>query len=123
FDPTLVSGNLNACTAGRISRFFNFKGAAAMVDTSCSSSMVALNMACNDLILSDAEYALVGGAQISVFPTMKNFEGDIGIVSEDSMVRPFAKGANGTVFSEAVVCFLLKKLNNALKDKDNILAI
>src|SRR5690606_24756634 len=39
------------------------------------------------------------------------------------MVRPFAKGANGTVFSEAVVCFLLKKLNNALKDKDNILAI
>src|SRR5690606_32603069 len=36
FDPTLVSGNLNACTAGRISRFFNFKGAAAMVDTSCS---------------------------------------------------------------------------------------
>ena len=123
FEPTLFSGNFKACMAARVSRFFDFTAAAAMIDTSCSSSLMALHLGCNDLLLNDAEYALIGGVHLTIFPYGVGDDVEIGVVSEDGIVRPFSNASNGTVFSEAAACILIKRAKDAIRDKDNIHAI
>lgn len=121
FDPTLITGNLNALLAGRISRFFNLQGSAQMIDTSCSSSLVALNLACNELIQGDSDYALVCGLKLSIFPIQKNNHyGNVGILAPDGKAKSFAAGANGTGGGEVLGCILLKSLDKAKEDKDII---
>jgi 3-oxoacyl-(acyl-carrier-protein) synthase/acyl carrier protein len=123
FDPTLVTGNASAITAGRIARFFNFRANAAMVDTACSSSLVAVYLACNDLILGEADYALACGVRIMLFPEEKNAASDMGVMSADGKTRSFSANADGTGAGEAVGCVLLKPLDKALADRDMIYAI
>ncbi|MBD0255053.1 MAG: polyketide synthase, partial [Cytophagales bacterium] len=123
FDPTLVTGNMNGATAGRIARFFNLRGNAAMVDTTCSSSLVALHFACNDLLLGEADYAFACGVKLYLFPSEKNGAGDVGVASPDGKARAFSAEANGTVSGETVGCVLLKPLAKALADKDVIHAV
>lgn len=122
-NPTMLTGNLDATTAGRISRFFNFLGNAAMIDTACSSSLVALHLACNDLKLGDAEYAVVCGANIILMYHEKNQIDETGIASQDGRAKAFAASANGTGAGEAVCCVLLKPLEKALQDGDRVHAI
>jgi 3-oxoacyl-(acyl-carrier-protein) synthase/acyl carrier protein len=123
FDPTLVTGTTSATTAGRISRFFNFRGSAAMVDTACSSSLVAVHMACNELAMGDADYALACGVRFILFPDEKNGTVDMGIMSADGKTRSFSANADGSGAGEAVGCILLKPLDKALADNDIIYAV
>jgi 3-oxoacyl-(acyl-carrier-protein) synthase/acyl carrier protein len=123
FDPTLLTGSTSAATAGRIARFFNFRGNAAMVDTACSSSLLAAHMACNDLTMGEADYALACGVRIMLFPEEKNGAPDMGIMSADGKTRSFSANANGTGAGEAVGCVLLKPLDKALADGDIIYAV
>ncbi|MFM7858338.1 MAG: polyketide synthase, partial [Flammeovirgaceae bacterium] len=116
--PTLFTGNLNAVAAGRIARYFNFTGNATMVDTACSSSMVALYLGCNELRLGEANYVLVGGANVILFPPETYSDDETGIDSQDGKSRTFAAGASGTSNGEAVVWVLLKRLDAAVKDND-----
>jgi amino acid adenylation domain-containing protein len=121
-DPTLIIGNLNSATAGRIARFFNLRGSASVVDSACSSSLMALYQACNELALEQAEYSLVCAVDLTLFPLDKSTEG-IGIFSKDGKTRSFSATAIGTGLGEAVGCVLLKPLESALRDKDNIHAV
>lgn len=124
FDPTLLTGNLNAIVAGKIARFFNLRGNAQMIDTSCSSSLVALYSAVNELTLGEAEYALVCGAHINLFPLEEiNDFNTLGILSPDGKAKAFSDMANGTVSGEAVACVLLKPLVKAIADHDVIHAV
>ena len=61
----------------------SLRGPSAMVDSACSSSLLAVNMAVNDLLLGEAELALVCGANLSLFPDRRTGEPDIGIRSAD----------------------------------------
>ncbi|MCG8320481.1 MAG: SDR family NAD(P)-dependent oxidoreductase [Cytophagales bacterium] len=119
YDPTLLTGNLNSAVAGRISRFFNLRGNSSMIDTACSSGLVAVHYACNDLILNNSEYAFVGGINILLSPPVISDE-DIGIVSKEGKARSFSLEANGTGFGEAVSGILLKPYNKAVIDQDII---
>ena len=123
FDPTLVTGTTSATTAGRISRFFNLRGSAAMVDTACSSSLVAVHMACNELFMGDADYALACGVRFILFPDEKNGTVDLGIMSPDGKTRSFSADADGSGAGEAVGCVLLKPLDKAMIDNDIIYAV
>ena len=121
YEPTLSTGNTNAFTASRISRQFGLQGTSMMIDTTCSSSLLAVHLACNELILGDAETAIACGANILLYP-MKSDLG-LGLESPDGKSKAFSDKADGMSVGEAVGCVLLKSLEKAIQDKDNILAV
>jgi amino acid adenylation domain-containing protein/non-ribosomal peptide synthase protein (TIGR01720 family) len=122
FDPTLVTGNSSEFLAARINRVFNLKGGVAVIDTSCSSALVAVHNACNELRLGLAEQALVCGVNLELFPT-KNAQYKLEVDSPDGFSIPFTAASNGMVYGEAVICVVLKPLTRALQDKDHIQAV
>ncbi|MET8327364.1 condensation domain-containing protein [Streptomyces sp. NPDC005181] len=124
-EPTMVMGTHASATAGRISRFFGLRGPAAMVDSSCSSALLAVHHAVNDLLLGDAELALVCGINLNLFGEPKHGEDelDLGIRSADGKTRTFSADADGTGSGEAVATVLLKPLDQALRDGDPVHAV
>jgi amino acid adenylation domain-containing protein/non-ribosomal peptide synthase protein (TIGR01720 family) len=122
FDPTLVTGNSSEFLAARINRVFNVTGGVAVIDTSCSSGLVALHNACNELILENASQALVCAANMELFP-FKEDNHHIEVDSPDGFSIPFTAESNGMVYGEAVACVLLKPLQRAIEDGDNIQAV
>ncbi len=122
FAPTLVTGNASEFLAARLNRVFNLTGAVAVVDTSCSSGLVALHQACNELLLGNADQAIVCAANIELFPFLDAGQ-HIEVDSPDGNSIPFSDASNGMVYGEAVVAILLKRLDKALTDNDNIHAI
>lgn len=121
FIPTLLTGNISEFIASRINRIFNLSGGASMIDTSCSSSLVALHYAVNDVILGNVEQALVCAANLELFPVRN--EHDFEIASIDGKSKPFSAQANGMAYGEVVACVLIKPLERAIEDHDNIQAI
>ncbi|MCW3072411.1 MAG: erythronolide synthase, Aspartate racemase [Bacteroidetes bacterium] len=124
-DATTFTGNMSGMTAGRIARFFNLYGNAQVIDTSCSSSLVAVSQACNELILKNADYAFACGVQLWLFPggDPAANPNDIGISAMDGKVKAFSENADGTNNGEAVGCVLLKPLDKAIADKDVVYAV
>ncbi|MFH8476842.1 amino acid adenylation domain-containing protein [Streptomyces sp. NPDC018000] len=124
-EPSMVMGVHLSAMAGRISRFLGLTGPAAMVDSSCSSGLMATHQAVNDLLLDEAELALVGGVNLNLFGEPRtNDDGlDLGIRSADGKTRAFSAEADGTGSGEAVVTVVLKRLGAALRDGDPVHAV
>ncbi len=122
FEPDLITGNLNAAVAGRIARFFNLRGGAQMIDSSCSSSLTALYFACNELKLGNLDAAIVAAANLILFPQTDS-ETIYGIESTDGKSRAFSDNASGTGSGEAACAILIKPLNKAIEDGDNVHAV
>ncbi|TNE55275.1 MAG: amino acid adenylation domain-containing protein [Bacteroidetes bacterium] len=124
YDPTLLTGNLNTVTSSRISRFFNFRGNNLMVDTNCSSTLVAAHLACQELIHGDADQALVCGVRLILRPEEEDHTKDeVGIMAHDGKTRSFSAAADGTGAGEAASSILLKPLDQALEDGDPIYGV
>ena len=123
-DPTIFTGNMNALIAGRISYSLNLNGPAMMIDTACSSALVAIYEAYQKVITGEVDYALAGGSYvISKFPEADESAGDVGILSKDGRSKTFSASADGTGGGEGGGILLLKRLDKALEDKDPIHAI
>lgn len=135
-DPMRTSGTWAGILASRINYLYNLRGPAFVVDTACSSGLVAVHEACTALMNGDCEMAVAGGISIGAhgvdveesFRAMdaENSSADDAIksiVSDDHRVRTFDKKCSGTVFGEGCVVFFLKPLNTAIKDHDNIYGI
>lgn len=119
-DFNSVTGSWTAVLASRISYLFNFKGPAVVLDTACSSALVALDQAIKALRDGDCESALVGAANLFFAPG-KGLVGEI--ENTDYKVRAFDKGASGTVWGEGVAAVMLKPLSLAERDGDAIAAV
>ncbi|MCL6459195.1 MAG: polyketide synthase, partial [Gorillibacterium sp.] len=120
-DSRSGTGGLSSNISGRLSYFMDFKGPSVLVDSACSASMSALNMACMGLNNGDCEQAIIGGVQLKLLPIDDGHR--IGIESSDGHTRPFAEDADGTGEGEGVVAILIKPYEKALADKDHIYAI
>lgn len=116
-----LSGNVPSILASRISYLLDLKGPSVMIDTACSSSLVAIHMACGGLYNRECDTALAGGIALRLYPVKGGI--DVGIESEDAKVRAFDDAANGTVWGEGCGVLLLKRLGDAIRDKDNIYAV
>ncbi|WP_260405414.1 condensation domain-containing protein, partial [Paenibacillus sp. 598K] len=122
FPDTMVAGNSPAFAATRISRQFNLTGNAAVIDTACSSSLVAVHMAVSELLLGEADSAIVCGVNLNLQPYRdKQFE--FNIWSPDCKSRAFSEDAAGMSCGELVASVLLKPLADAQRDGDTIHAI
>lgn len=108
--------------ANRVSYFFDFQGPSVAVDTMCSSSLVAIQMACDSLRGGQAEMAIAGAVNLTIHPDKFTGLTAAKLMGSRPTSRSFADG-DGYLPSEGVGAVLLKPLANAIRDGDPILAI
>ncbi|RCJ21834.1 hypothetical protein A6770_04150 [Nostoc minutum NIES-26] len=123
-DPFQVGlGNDLSCLSTRVSYKFNLKGPSVNVQTACSTSLVAVHLACQSLLLDECQMALAGGVAINV-PHRTGYLYEPGSVeSPDGYVRTFDAQAQGTVFGSGLGAIVLKRLEDAIADGDHIYAV
>ncbi len=117
------TGSAMSVIANRISYLLDLRGPSLLLDTACSSSMVALHEAVRALQAGEADQALVGGINLMLHPANSIAYYRAGMLSPDGLCRSFDVGANGYVRSEGAVALLLKPLAAALRDGDTIQAV
>ncbi len=119
----LVMSNDKDHLATRVSYKLDLRGPSINVQTACSTSLVAVHLACQSLLAGECDMALAGGVSISV-PSRRGYlyqEGNIS--SPDGHCRAFDAEARGTVGGNGVGVVLLKRLDEALADGDTIEAV
>ena len=122
-DVQLLMGNHKDYVATRVSYKLDLRGPSVNVGTACSTSLVAVHMACQSLLDYHCDMALAGGVSIQV-PQKHGYLFDAnGISSPDGHCRAFDAGAQGTVSGSGVGIVVLKRLEDALADGDGIRAI
>ena len=135
-DYTLITGDAGAlddaygytCTpysmaSGRIAYRLGLLGPAITVDTSCSSGLLAVHMACSSLDRGESDLALAGGAMLVLDPRVSASASAQGMLSPTGRCHAFDVGADGFVRSDGCAVVLLKRLPDALRDGDRILAV
>ncbi len=116
-------GNEKDFLTTRISYKLNLKGPSFDLQTACSTSLVATHIACMNLQNYQCDMAIAGGSTISL-PQKNGYHYQEGmILSPDGVCRPFDKDAGGTVASNGVGIVVLKRLDDAINDKDDIYAV
>ena len=116
-----MAGNLQSVLASRISYQFDLKGGSYVIDTACSSGLVALIKACQELNNGLSDLAIVTAGNILLLPPVKQ-DSDLGILSGDGETRSFDYQRSGTGFGEGAVALILKPLAEAQADGDRIYA-
>ena len=115
---TAVTGNTTSILASRLSYILDLKGPALVLDTACSSGLMAVHLAVCELLAGGVDMALAGGIALSYMPV-----GDSMLDSPDNVLRAFDRKAAGTVWGEGVGAVLLKPLDKAIEEKDHIYAV
>ena len=107
----------------QISYKLNFRGPSVNVQTTCSTSLVAVHLACQSLLNGESDIALAGGVSIQLPQKVGYSYEEGGIVSADGHCRAFDAKAGGTIFSNGLGVVALKRLEDAVGDRDYIHAV
>ncbi len=117
-----LAGNLSNTIAGRVCNFFDFHGGGYVVDGACSSSLLAINMACTKLASGDLDMALAGGVDVS----LDTFEligfAKVGALSASEM-KVYDRRASGFIPGEGCGFITLKRLEDARQAGDYIYGV
>jgi phthiocerol/phenolphthiocerol synthesis type-I polyketide synthase D len=122
-EPYTSSGTAHSTAAGRISYLLGLRGPSVAIDTACASSLVAVHLACQSLYLGECDLALAGGANVLVTPDASLSYSQWGMLSPTGRCRPFDAAADGYVRGEGAGMVVLKRLDDALRDGDRVLAV
>jgi acyl transferase domain-containing protein/thioesterase domain-containing protein len=117
------TGNDTNFLATRVSYELDLHGPSLNVQTACSSTLVAVHLACQSLLSGECDVALAGGAVVAPVQRRGYFYKEGEILSPDGHCRAFDARSAGTVISSACGAVLLKPLANALDDGDHVLAV
>ncbi|TBR57001.1 polyketide synthase [Westiellopsis prolifica IICB1] len=109
--------------ATNVSYKLNLKGPSIGIQTYCSTSLVALHLACKSLLDEECDIALAGGVTIIVPQKSGYFYEQDGILSPDGHCRAFDAKAQGTIFGSGLGIVVLKRLKDAIADRDYIHAV
>ncbi|WP_195576565.1 SDR family NAD(P)-dependent oxidoreductase [Paenibacillus sp. 1001270B_150601_E10] len=115
-----MAGNVRPIIASRLSYLMNLRGPSFIVDSTCSSSLVAVHLACQAIRSGECDSAIVGGIQLHLVPIR---EYEVGIESSTSRARTFDDQADGTGTGEGAVAMMLKPLEQAIEARDHIYAV
>ncbi|EHB49685.1 Mycocerosate synthase [Mycolicibacterium rhodesiae JS60] len=121
--PYGFSGSTFSMAAGRIAYTLGLHGPAMAVDTACSSGLLAIHVGCRSLSEGEIDLALAGGAYVLLDPRKFIAGTAAGHLSPTGRCRAFDVAADGYVAGEACAMVLLKRLPDALRDGDRILAV
>lgn len=123
-DPLqILIGNDKDYLATQVSYRLNLRGPSIGVQTACSTSLVAVALACQSLLLYQCDMALAGAVAVRVPQVEGYFHTAGGIVSADGHCRTFDTAAGGTIFGSGLGTVVLKRLEDAHADGDNIYAV
>jgi acyl transferase domain-containing protein/surfactin synthase thioesterase subunit len=117
------TGNALSVAANRLSYLFDFRGPSMAIDTACSSSLVAAHLACQSLRSGESNLCLVGGVNLILSPEPTITYSQARMLAPDGRCKTFDAKANGYVRGEGCGIVVLKRLSDALRDNDTILAV
>ena len=120
--PEMMGNNLDFLST-RVSYKLNLRGPSFTMQAGCSTSLLAVTQACQSLLTYQSDMALAGGSSITFPQKRGSHYQEGGMVSPDGHCRTFDADAQGTVFGSAVAVVLLKRLEDAMRDGDQIYAV
>jgi polyketide synthase 13 len=122
--PYAITGTASSIVANRVSYFFDFHGPSVAVDTACSSSLVATHQAVQALRGGECDVAVAGGVNALITPAVTLGFDEIGqVLSPDGRIKSFSSDADGYTRSEGGAMLVLKRVDDARRDGDQILAV
>lgn len=122
--PYAITGTASSIIANRVSYFYDFRGPSMAIDTACSSSLVAAHEGVQALRAGEADVAVVGGVNALVTPVVTiGFDEVGGVLAADGRIKSFSSDADGYARSEGGGMLVLKRVSDARRDGDEILAV
>ncbi|MCV7352808.1 polyketide synthase Pks13 [Mycobacterium parmense] len=122
--PYAITGTATSIIANRVSYFYDFRGPSVAVDTACSSSLVAVHQAVQALRNGECDAAVAGGVNALITPAVTLGFDEIGaVLSPDGRIKSFSSDADGYIRSEGAGMLVLKRVDDARRDGDQILAV
>jgi acyl transferase domain-containing protein/SAM-dependent methyltransferase len=121
--PYFGSGLSHAVASGRISYLLGLQGPSATIDTSCSASLMAVHLACQSLRRGESNLALAGGANVILNPEITIALSRSRMMAPDGRCKAFSDDADGFVRAEGSGIVVLKRLRDAVADRNRILAV
>ncbi|NBQ43462.1 MAG: polyketide synthase, partial [Mycobacteriaceae bacterium] len=122
--PYAITGTASSIIANRVSYFFDFRGPSVAVDTACSSSLVAVHQGVQALRAGEADVVVAGGVNALVTPAVTlGFDEVGGVLAPDGRIKSFSSDADGYARSEGGGMLVLKRLADARRDGDEIIAV
>jgi acyl transferase domain-containing protein/acyl carrier protein len=118
-----ITGNVLNLIPGRVAYTFDFKGPSISVDTACSSSLVAIHYACQSLKNRETDYALAGGVNLLLMPESNITLCKANALAPDGFCKAFDEQADGYARAEGCGVIFLKRLSDAIRDNDTVLAV
>ncbi|WP_172667238.1 type I polyketide synthase, partial [Mycobacterium tuberculosis] len=122
-DAYIPTGNSANFAAGRLAYILGARGPAVVIDTACSSSLVAVHLACQSLRGRESDMALVGGTNLLLSPGPSIACSRWGMLSPEGRCKTFDASADGYVRGEGAAVVVLKRLDDAVRDGNRILAV
>jgi polyketide synthase 13 len=122
--PYAITGTASSIVPNRVSYFFDFHGPSVAVDTACSSSLVATHQAVQALRNGECDMAVAGGVNALITPAVTLGFDEIGqVLAPDGRIKSFSADADGYTRSEGGAMLVLKRVDDARRDGDQILAV
>ncbi|HET7500125.1 MAG TPA: alpha/beta fold hydrolase [Kofleriaceae bacterium] len=121
--PYFAAGDALSMTAGRLSYVLGLTGPSMALDTACSASLVAVHLACEAIRRGECRAALAGGANVLLLASGSIALSKAGMLSPDGRCKTFAAAANGYARAEGCGVVYLKRLSDAARDGDRVLAV
>ncbi|WP_132992773.1 polyketide synthase Pks13 [Gordonia zhaorongruii] len=118
-----LTGTATSIIANRVSYFFDFHGPSMAIDTACSSSLVAVHEAVRSLRSGDSDVAVAGGVNMLITPAATLGFDQIGAMAPNGRIKAFSSDADGMIRSEGGGVFVLKRMSDARRDGDTVLAV
>ncbi|MBF0272352.1 MAG: amino acid adenylation domain-containing protein [Magnetococcales bacterium] len=122
-DAYFITGNASSVAAGRLSYFLGVTGPSLSVDTACSSSLLATHLACQSLRQRECDLGLVAGVNRILIPEVSVNFSKGHMLAPDGRCKTFDARADGYARGEGCGALVLKRLSDALRDQDTILAV
>ncbi|WP_027501588.1 type I polyketide synthase [Rhodococcus sp. UNC363MFTsu5.1] len=122
-NPYVMTGNAHSVGAGRVSYLLGLHGPSVAVDTACSSGLLSVHLGCQSLRTGESDLVLAGAAMLQLGPEVGVLFSQWSMLSPNGRCAAFDAAADGFVRSEGCAVVALKRLDDAVRDGNRVLAV